>query len=299
MLDHALEAFEASGDQWGIAAVLAARALHAHVRVDLEALERDAVESARLFRLLGDRWGLLQAAGWLGALAELKGDFDEAARLHSESLEMAEALDLWLEVAGELGWLGWTAVRQGDYGRAKAFGERALRLAMEQGYRATQALGELVVGFAERRMGELEAAEKRLQGMVDAARKQDEPVLYLSIVLQELGYTVELQGDLVRARELHAEAYQLAREFESRRGMCWALEGLAGAVEDKAVAARLLGVAAAVRAAEGYVLSAGEQADVDRAADAARAVLGGDAFEAQYEAGSRLELDEAFSEVRA
>lgn len=297
MLDHALAAFEASGDQWGIAAVLAARALHAHVRVDLEALERDAVESARLFRLLGDRWGMLQATGWLGALAELKGDFDDAARLHTEGLEMAEALDLWLEVAGELGWLGWTALRQGDYGRAKALGERALRLATEQGHRASQALGEIVLGFADRRTGELESAEKRLQAMIDAARKQDEPVLYLSIVLQELGYTVELQGDLVRARELHAEAYRISREFESRRGMCWALEGLAGSVEDKVVAARLLGVAAAVRGAEGHVVSTAEQADIDRAADAARAVLGGDAFEAQYEAGGRLELDEAFGEI--
>jgi hypothetical protein len=81
--------------------------------------------------------------------------------------------------------------------------------------------------------------------------------------------------------------------------MCWALEGLAGAVDDKAVAARLLGVAGAVRAAEGYVLSGGEQADVDRAADAARAVLGGDVFEAQYEAGGRLDMDEAFAELRS
>jgi predicted ATPase len=297
MLERALAAFEASGDQWGIAAVLAARAKHAHVRVDLKALESDAVQSARLFRLLGDRWGLLQATGWLGALAELNGDFDEAARLHGEGLQMAEALDLWPEVAGELGWLGWTALRQGSYVEAKAYGERALQLATEQGHRSTQALAQLVLGFAARRTGDLEAAEKRLQAMVDAVRKQDEPVLYLSILLDELGYTLELQDDLVRARELHVEAYQISREHESHRGMCWALEGLAACVDDKVVAARLLGVAAAVRAAEGYGIAAAEQTDIDRAAAAARAVLGGEAFDAQYRAGGRLELEEAFSEV--
>lgn len=297
LLEQALVAFEASGDQWGIAAVLTARAKHSHVRADLTALERDAAESARLFRLVGDRWGLLQATGWLGALAELVGDFDEAARLHTEGLQMAEALDLWAEVAGELGWLGWTALRQGEYAQAMAFGERAVRLAIEQGHRATQALAEIVLGFAARRTGDLESAEQRLQAMVDAARKQDEPVLYLSIVLEELGYTLELQGDLVRARELHAEAFQISREYESLRGMCWAVEGLAACVDDKAVAARLLGAAAAVRAAEGYVVTAAEESDIDRAATAARAVVGGDAFATQYAAGGRLGLTEAFSEV--
>ncbi|MEV6417945.1 BTAD domain-containing putative transcriptional regulator [Kribbella sp. NPDC051718] len=297
MLEHALGAFEAAGDQWGVAAVLVARAKHAHVRADLRALGSDAGESARLFRLVGDQWGLLQATGWLGALAELNGDFDEAARLHSEGLAMAESLDLWPEVAGELGWLGWTAVRQGSYAEAQAYGERALRLATEQGHRSTQVLAELVLAFSARRSGDLEVAERRLQAMLDAVRKQDEPVLYLSILLVELGYALELRGSLERARELHAEAFRISREYESRRGMCWSLEGLAACVDDKAMAARLLGVAAAVRAAEGYVGTAAEQADVDRAADAARAVLGAEGFATQYRAGSQLELDEAFSEV--
>jgi hypothetical protein len=158
-------------------------------------------------------------------------------------------------------------------------------------------LAELVLGFAARRSGDLEVAEQRLQAMLDAVRKQDEPVLYLSVLLVELGYALELRGSMTRARELHAEAFRVSREYESRRGMCWGLEGLAACVDDKAVAARLLGVAAAVRAAEGYVGTAAEQADVDRAASAARAVLGADAFDTQYRAGSQLELDEAFSEV--
>jgi predicted ATPase/DNA-binding SARP family transcriptional activator len=64
MLEHSLKAFEESGDQWGMAAVRAARAKHAHVRADLTALESDASESARIFRELGDRWGP-DAGDWL------------------------------------------------------------------------------------------------------------------------------------------------------------------------------------------------------------------------------------------
>ena len=293
LLDRSLKAFEESGDQWGFAAVLAARAKHAHVRADLQALSADARESARIFRELGDRWGQLQATGWLGAHAELTGDFSEAARLHTEALHMAEELGLWPEVASELGWLGWTAVRTGDYAEAHEYGERALRLASEQGHRPSQALAELVLGFAARRTGDLDVAEKRLQSLVDAARRQDEPVLYLSVVLEELGFTLELRGELDAARALHAEAFRIAREYESRRGMCWALEGLAATLLDQPeLAARLLGVAGAARAAEGHLVSPAESADIERVAAAARAAVGDEAFETAY--ACQLTLEEAF-----
>ena len=297
LLESSLKVFKETGDQWGVAAVLAARAKHAHVRADLDALKSDGTESARLFRQLGDRWGQLQAIGWLGGHAELLGDFDEATRLHTEGLHMAEALGLWSEVAGELGWLGWTALRQGEYVEARDFGERAYRLAVEQGHRATQALAEIVLGFAARRTGDLDAAEKQLQAMVDDARRQDEPVLYLSIVLEELGYTLELQGDPVGALALHAEAFEISREYGSRRGMCWALEGLAACVGDKVVAARLLGTVATVRAADGYLFTAAEDTDIERATAAARSALGDAAFSTEYEVGCGLTLEEAFSEV--
>ena len=59
-----------------------------------------------------------------------------------------------------------------------------------------------------------------------------------------------------------------------------------------------LGSAAVVRAAEGYVVTAPEQGDIDRAAAAARVVVGEEEFTAQYAAGGRLGLEEAFSEVQ-
>ncbi|TCN33482.1 putative ATPase [Kribbella orskensis] len=297
LLDEVLPAFEESGDQWGVAAVLVARGKHSHVRSDLKALEEDAAEGARIFRQLGDRWGLLQSVGWLGAVAELRGELERAVRLHTEALQMAEELGLWPEVAGELGWLGWTFVRQGDYDRALEYGERGLRLSTEQGSRPSQALAEIVLGCAARRTGDLDVAEKRLQSLVDAARRQDEPVLYLSMVLEELGYTLELRGEPAGARERHVEAYRISREYESGRGMCWALEGLAACIADKVVAAHLLGAAAVVRAAGGHLVTEAEQPDIERALVAARSALGAAAFEAEYARGSELSLDEAFAEV--
>ncbi|TWD73109.1 putative ATPase [Kribbella amoyensis] len=296
LLERALTDFTASGDQWGVAAALGARAKHQHIRSDLVALRSDAEESARIFRLLGDRWGLLQALEWLGAGSEMTGDLAEATRLHTEALRMAEELGLWPDVAGELGWLGWTAIRQGDYSTALVLGEQALRLATEQGHRPGRALSELVLGFAARRAGDLDVAEKRLQSLVDEARRQDEPVLYLSMVLSELGVTLELRGELAEARLLHGEAYRLSRDFESRRGMCWSLEGIAATLvsEDPVVAAQLLGATARVREADGYAVTPAESGDVERVRDAVIAELG-ERFEAEY--GRELTMEEAYALV--
>ncbi|MEU4291150.1 BTAD domain-containing putative transcriptional regulator [Kribbella sp. NPDC026596] len=297
LLDRALKRFEADGDQWGVAAVLAARAKHAHVRADLPALFDDACESIGIFRSLGDRWGVLQATGWFGAHAELVGDFDEAERLHLEGAQAAEEIGLWPEVANALGMLGWTSIRQGRYDLARTHGERALRLATEQGQRSTQALAELVLGFAARRTGLLAEASQRLGALIDAARRQTESVLYLSIVLEELGFVRELEGDVVAALELHEEAFRISVDFESLRGMCWALEGIAACHPDKTLAATLLGAAAATRATENYLIAATETSDLDRAIAAASAALGRSAYEAAYTTGTTLTPEQAFSLV--
>jgi tetratricopeptide (TPR) repeat protein len=291
LLERALKTFEHDGDQWGVAAVLLARAKHAHVRADLPALYADASESVRIFRTLGDRWGMLQATSWLGAHAELMGDFDESARLHLESAQIAEELGLWPEVGGALGMLGWTSIRQGRYESARTHGERALRLATEQGQRATQALAEIVLAFAARRTGALDEAAQRLQALVDVARRQTEPVLYLSIVLEELGFVRELQGDAVAALALHKEAFAVSVEFDSLRGMCWALEGIAACHPDKTLAATLLGAAAATRATENYLIASTESEDLDRAIAAAQSAPD---YETAYATGLTLTPEQAF-----
>lgn len=294
LLERALKTFEADGDQWGVAAVLAARAKHAHVRSDVAALHADASESARIFRSLGDRWGVLQATSWLSAHAEFTGDFDKAARLQREDVQLAEELGLWPELAGSLGMLGWTEIRQGNYDAARGHGERALRLAAEQDQRATQALAEIVLAYAARRTGALEEAEMRLRALVDEARRQQDPVLYLSMVLTELAYVVELRGDPESALELHLEAFRISEEYESLRGMCWSLEGIAACLPDKTVAAKLLGAADATRAAEGYLVTSAESGDIRRAVAVARDALGDADYQTAWDAGSALSLEQAF-----
>jgi hypothetical protein len=213
------------------------------------------------------------------------------AACHEEG-RVAEALQLWrgpayADFADEA--FVETAVARLNEQRLTAY-ETHFEQRLAAGDYAVSELGEL--GFAARRTGALDEAEVRLQALVDAARRQDQPVLYLSIVLEELGYTYELGGAYDKARALHAEAFRVSQEYRSGRSMCWALEGLAAALVDAPeLAACLLGAAAAVREAESYAVSAAEAADLERAA--ARVV----GYEASYARGKELGLEEAFALV--
>ena len=156
------------------------------------------------------------------------------------------------------------------------------------------ALAEIVLAFAARRTGALDEAETRLRALLEEARRQQDPVLYLSMVLSELAYVMELRGEPEAALELHTEAFRISAEYESGRGMCWALEGIAACLPDKTVAAQLLGAADATRSAEGYVVTPAESGDNTRAASAARAELGDAGYQAAWAAGTALSPEQAF-----
>ena len=90
-------------------------------------------------------------------------------------------------------------------------------------------------------------------------------------------------GDLDGAESLHRRAWQ------TTPGSAAALEGLAcvaAARGDGAEAARLLGAASWWRARRHRPVNRLEQADVDRAEDRARNLLGSEGFEAAYRDGA-------------
>ncbi|MEH0974244.1 BTAD domain-containing putative transcriptional regulator [Micromonospora sp. CPCC 205546] len=297
LVDDALAHFERLGDRWGTATALSLRAGHAQSRGDLAAAGRDGGRGVALFRELGDRWGQLQASFALAARAEAIGDYPEAARLHREGLRMAEELGLWLEASDRLSGLGRIALLTGDHDRAREFHERALRLAAEQHFKPGELYAQIGLGLGARREGRLDAAEELLRGVLEWTRQ---PGLYADVVrtllLAELGFVAEQRGAVRAARELHAEAFEVATALGDPRAQALALEGLAGTATldgRHADAARLLGSAAMARAAVGAPLPAGERSDVDRISGAARKALGPVAFSAEFDRGTALSPDDA------
>jgi hypothetical protein len=146
-------------------------------------------------------------------------------------------------------------------------------------------------------MGDLGDAERRLRTLLAAARAQSESVLYLSMVLAELGFALELQGDPAAALDLHKESFEVSEAHDSVRSMCLALEGMAAAVEDKNAAARLLGAASATRAAGQHLIASTEVEDLARAVAAAQTALGA-GYDEAFERGRALTPRQAFDLLR-
>ncbi|ETK30921.1 BTAD domain-containing putative transcriptional regulator, partial [Microbispora sp. ATCC PTA-5024] len=229
LLSSAEDAAGKAADRWTEAAVLASRAKLAHAGGDLAALERDGARSAEIFAELGDRWGGVQAGQWMAGLAELTGDHDRAAALLREALSRAEELSLWPEVGTALSWLAWLAVQTRDYGRARELAGRAYRLAAEQDWPAAMVFAELGLGFAARRAGRLDVAVAHLERLVERARRDAQPALFLPMTLVELGYAAEQGGDPATGLARHAEAFDAARAMGAPRDAIGALEGIASA----------------------------------------------------------------------
>jgi predicted ATPase/DNA-binding SARP family transcriptional activator len=285
-------------DRWTEAAVLATRAMLAHAAGDLAALERHSRRSDELFAAVGDDWGRLQANDWIGGLAEIRAEYDRAAALHAEGLRWAEELALWPHVCGKLSWLAWIAMQTGDYAQARELGERAYRMAAEQNSAGALAFAELSLGFAARRDGKLDVAITHLEHLVELARRDEQPALYLPMVLVELGYAAEQVGDRETALARHVEAFELAQTMVPEtmvapRDAISALEGVASAVADPRAAAGLLGAAAAARVETGIAVTHAERTEHERITARLVAALGEDAFEAAYRAGGGWSLTEA------
>ncbi|MGB2568716.1 BTAD domain-containing putative transcriptional regulator [Micromonospora citrea] len=278
----------AGADPWVEAAVCVTRAKLAHAASDLAALERDSARSAALFAELGDPWGRLQATEWVGGLAELTGEYACAAALHREGLRWAEELALWPEVGSKLSWLAWIAVQTQDHRQARELAERAYRLAVEQDSPAARVFAELSLGIAARREGRRDVAVSHLQRLVDSG---GDDALFLPMVLGELAYAIA-DEDPARALALHARAYDVAVAIGAPRDATGALDGLASAVPQPQVAARILGAAAAARSTR-VPRSPAERDEVERVVARCVAALGADGFAAAYRAGQDLCPDEA------
>jgi tetratricopeptide (TPR) repeat protein len=304
LLDEALEGFRSAGDRWGVGATLVLRAKYAHIRADPGQLRQDAEEAARVFGELGERWGQLQAGEWLGGLAELTGDYDRADRLQREGLRIAEELRLWPDVAMRLAWLEWTAIARGAWREAREYGERALRMAVEQRHQIATHFAEIGLGFTAMREGRLGAAEAHLSPLLKEVSREagPRPPVYLPLVQVGLGLVAERRGDRDAALGFHSDALAGAIQLDAHRSIVYSLEGLAAGLSltgRPEQAARMLGAAAAIRRARRLPPGPVEQDDVDRVTARVCIQLSEDAFDTEMRRGGALSAVECLSSVAA
>ena len=286
---------------------------------DAETAQRLASEMARFWVNLGDlsegrAWleravalsgpssppTRVEALYWAAVFASLQDEPARATELGEEALRLSRECGFPLGEALALIQLG-DAAEAVDPERAEALVEEALAL--------LHRFGEPVwEGMALRRLGETAARRGDRDGAVawhEAAfaiwRRLDHP-WGIPDALRTLADDALARGDVDTARVRYQASLVRWRDLRERLHMSGCFAGLARvalAAGQTEAAARLLGVVSALDAAMGYAPPRDLHAAIAAATDAARAAVGEAAFNAAWEAGGALSLEQAVAEALA
>lgn len=234
-----------------------------------------------------------------GNLARVQGDYARAEALYGECLEIRRAHDDRPGISGALINLGITANEQGDHARAIRLYEEALPLAREVGNPYGIAFGLTAYGEAVQASGHPTRAAALFEEGLDWFRRIDH-TWGIALASTRLGDAVLGHGDRVRAAALHREALALSGGLGDPRSAVDALEGLAHAEAgtDAALAAHLLGAAAALRDRLGTPRPPSRRTDHQRAVAATRAALGDADYVSTYAEGEVLTFEQALAVAR-
>jgi tetratricopeptide (TPR) repeat protein len=223
------------------------------------------------------------------------GDYETAVVSLEESLDIARQLGDLLLVAGSFNSLGLAAHWQGEHRRAEPLFAEALRLYRQLGRQ--WGIANVLFLQAEVAMYLCDFARATTLHEESLALKRqlgDEWSIGYSLV--SLGVLASRSGDHVRSTERYRECLM----WTSRLGDLWVVTATLTAIAVTAIAqgrasraAALFAAAQTLREQVGIALPAVTRLEYDRALDAARDVLGEQAFGDAYAAGRDLALEEA------
>ena len=235
-----------------------------------------------------------------GILAMAQGDHDYAMALHEEGLRVYRELGHKKGVSASLRELGFVAYEQGDYERAVRLHGQSLALARGFGTTFSVAWSLRALGDAVRGQGDLRRARALLEESLALSRSK-ENAWGIARTLASLGNVACEAGEYTRASRLYEESLELGgRRMGLNHTILVCLEGLsrvAVAQGKMERAARLCGVAAAVREDKGWPLPPSKRTEHDRTVAAAHGALGKEAFTAAWTRGHALPLEEAIEDM--
>jgi DNA-binding CsgD family transcriptional regulator len=191
--------------------------------------------------------------------------------------------------------LGAQEVEQGDYERAKQLFEDALTLSRKTGDERTVGYALHNLGEVARFGGEYERAKRRGMEALAVFREMDDEWC-VARTLSWLGMVTVYKSDDREAAGFLREGLALNREIGGWEWTAYCLEGFASLVGAKAQgerAARLWGAAEALREEIGSPLQPSDRPDYEQSVAAARTHLDGAAWEAAWEQGRAMSLEEA------
>jgi len=218
----------ASGERWGVAALLAIEALAAAELGDVDGAVLAAEQSRERFCGLGDRWGQSLALVAAGVAARGAGEPDRAADLLAEAALLGEAGPHPIVGALALVTEGYARLDQGDLGAAESAALRASGLLDGLDLAPHAALGAQVLqAQVQRARGDLTGALSRLE----AALRRGGTTGLLFPRRQALAHRADLLLELGRSGDALAAAHEaVAFPGEDVRGAVLALRVLGAAL---------------------------------------------------------------------
>ncbi|TMR33187.1 AfsR/SARP family transcriptional regulator [Actinomadura geliboluensis] len=290
--DYAAFTRQIGDDPWTRALVAMSDGFLAQHAGDVAATERHCGEALRLFRSRGDRWGIANVLDTLAQAAGWRGDHARAIALLDEALDVLAPLGALEDTADLLYQRAHVLIRGGRPEAARPDLERGIELGRRAGAPDKVAAGHYGLGEVARLRGDLGEARRLYEtALTGFASERFIAAATRGSALVGLGWLAVAEGDTGRARALFREALDMSLDhpiFVYRTAVATGLAGAAAADGDGERAALLLGVAEALRG----VHAAGGP-DAERAADAARGLLGDAAFERAFAAAAALPRDRA------
>lgn len=272
----------------------------ARTQGDLDAAQEYLDLSLALFEQAGDQRGIAAARNALGILANVRGDTVDARAHWKKSLACFRQLADQRGIAAVLANLGLLERTLGAHQRSRELLEESLLILREVGDKGgiSSVVNNLAVEAFDR--GEFDRAWSLNKESLELDRELDHP-RGIAQSTHNLALIASEWGDFATAREMIEEAQRITRELGDRQSEANELLSLAsvllgeGRAED---GARVQGSAVAFLESIGAALDRREGSGYDQVANMLRTALGDVGYEAAWESGRALSIQEATALAR-
>jgi predicted ATPase/class 3 adenylate cyclase/DNA-binding CsgD family transcriptional regulator len=279
--------------------VLTGAGVLARSQSDYRAADTMLTAAVSLARELDDTAAVADGLFWLGSNAYFLADAQRAQMLSDESLTLWRELRNPLGMSHALGTLAHLAWQRGDDQQTRELLHERMGYARESGDVRAIAAVSANLGILAYQHGETDNARELLTSSYRGFQELDAPTM-IAWVLRQLARLSRDQGDVPKAEQLYGESMTLSQRVGATWGMVECIEGVAGlalATGKPERAVRLFSCATAVREDIGLLPSSRVAAEFEAAFARLRSTLGASRFEAEWQAGRTLSLNDAISLV--
>jgi predicted ATPase/class 3 adenylate cyclase len=295
--EESLEISRRTGDQRGVAWSLNNLGVVAVSQGDYVRAQALLEENLAVAEEAKDTPSIATALNDLGMIAHSRHDLDHATALWTRSLALFRALGDESHVARALNNLGTAAMELGDYERAQSLLAESLALHRSVGDR--QGVASTLNNLAETAssLGDAETAMGLYRESHSLALEGGNR-LYAAIAMENLAALTRLHGDEGVAQTRFREALLLYRSVGDKQGIASCLSGLAVAAASQGRA----GEAAALLGAASRICDSHDELALPGLADAVeslRRTMGNQAFDAAWESGRAMPIDQVMDQVAA